>query len=236
MGDIVSFNNNLDLAAFGDLDVGLGQVLADTHLPGFEKLLRMSRDGLVVYGADNVPLGDYRIAINPLSVQHGWIAWAPAGAKKNEILGEVMVPAKEPKPLRQDLPANVDATLWKDQLTFNVLILEGPGRGEQLLYKVNSTSGVRESLALVGQIRAQRREAASAGHTKFIPIARVGTSSFDSNYGRQHKPVWHIVDWVSPGTDLGALYAATAATAAKEKPIEASSDGGVAARSRRVPG
>lgn len=231
--NIIAFNDSTDIAAFEDLDTGLNQVLADTQLPGFEKLLRMSPEGDIVYGMDNTMLGDDRLAMNPGSIEHGWVAWPSASATERKILGEVMVRASEPKPLRQDLikkfPA-IDPALWKDQITFQVLLLEGPGRGEQLLYKVSSTSGVREALALVRQVVAQRRVAASAGHKKFIPIVRVGTEKFDTKYRTQTKPKWHIQDYVEPGTDLGALFAAH-----EKKPAVAAPTDGVAPRARRVP-
>lgn len=202
------------IASLQNLKAGLANVKATTKTKGGEPIMRLGRDGKWIFGAENLEVeAGSKWAINPLSLQHGFICWKviPQGSKeKPELLGEEMVSMFEAKPLKGSLPDYGHE--WADCLSFNILCLDGEDEGEQMLFKTSSTGGLKASLEFVGQLMAHLD--ADADHP--VAVVELKSDSYQhKTYGKTYFPVFDIVDWV--GMD-GVAEAPAAAEAPKEEP------------------
>src|SRR5690606_25103090 len=106
---------------------GLQNVKQNIVVKGGEPILRLGRDGVWIYGQENLDVQEgARWAVNPLSLQHGYICWKviPQGSKeKPELLGEEMIGMFSAKPDKNSLPDYGHP--WDECLSFNLLCLNG---------------------------------------------------------------------------------------------------------------
>jgi hypothetical protein len=184
------------LAALGNLKQGLQNVQSGIRVPGGEPILRMGRDGIWIYGADNVEVEDGSLwAINPMSLTHGFICWKviPEGSKeKPELLGEETRSMFQPLPVKESLPDYGHP--WAEVLSVQLKCVSGEGEGEQTLYKTSSTGGLRAMKELIGSIM----EAIDKHPETPVPVVQLKSDSYPhKQYGKTYFPVIAIEKWVS---------------------------------------
>jgi hypothetical protein len=191
------------LAALGNLKAGLANVQQNTHAKGGEPILRLGRDGVWIYGADNTENEQgSKWAVHPLTIQHGYVCWKviPNGSKTQpELLGEEMRRAIEPKPNRDTLPTYENTETgkpdpWADQISFQLLCVEGEDKGTAVIYKTSSTGGIRASKELIGALMAQL----DSDPSKPMPIVELTNDSYQhKQYGKTYVPVFKIDGWTT---------------------------------------
>lgn len=184
------------LAALGNLKQGLQNVQSGIRVPGGEPILRMGRDGIWIYGADNVEVeGGSLWAINPMSLTHGFICWKviPEGSKeKPELLGEETRSMFQPLPGKESLPDYGHP--WAEVLSVQLKCVSGEDEGEQTLYKTSSTGGLRVMKELIGSIM----EAIDKHPETPVPVVQLKADSYaHKQYGKTYFPVIAIEKWVS---------------------------------------
>jgi hypothetical protein len=192
----LSFQNAGVPANVEDLAKALGTMSAGGEggnaLEGCD-LLKLSQDGDGwVYGQDAIELeeGDY-IAANPFSFEHGFISW---NTKKNEIMGEMMVPINHAPPNRDNL-INTGFE-WDEQLKFKAKIVRGDEHsiGVDLVFKTNSHGGkeaIRNLARLIVSCMGQNPE-------HFVPIVSLNHTHYYHKSWKKYiyKPVFNIVGWM----------------------------------------
>lgn len=183
------------LASLGNLKAGLSKVQNSIPAAGGEPIMRMGRDGKWIYGAENIEVEKgSEWAVNPLSLQHGFICWKkiPDGSKeKPEKLGEVLVSMFEDKPLKSSLPDYGHP--WAEQTCVTLRCVSGEDEGEQTEYKPSSVGGGNAMKDLIGSIMKQLDT--DGEHP--VPIVVLESSHYQHNtYGKTYTPVLKIVDWV----------------------------------------
>ncbi|MFZ1703664.1 MAG: hypothetical protein WAT79_04925 [Saprospiraceae bacterium] len=186
------------LAALGGLKQALTNVKSTLVVAGGDTLLRLMKDGIWVYGADNVEVETgSRWAINPLSIQHGFSSWSESGKGQNELIGEVMVPATMPLPNKAEL-SNIGfpntGFPWNQQISFALKCMTGEDTGTELLYKTTSTGGLGMFNKLVGSLLAQlERDPANP-----VPVVELASSYYmHKKWGKTYTPEVTIVAWAS---------------------------------------
>lgn len=184
------------VGALKNLKAGLQNVHTSTKPKGGEPILRLGRDGLWIFGADNTEVEDgARWAVNPLSLQHGYICWKviPEGSKESpELLGEEMVSMFSAKPDKASLPDYGHP--WADCLSFELLCLSGEDKGEQMLYKTSSTGGLRATREFIAALMAQLDK----DESKPVPVIELKSDHYKhKTYGKTYFPVFDIVDFVA---------------------------------------
>lgn len=191
----VALKSSSAVAALGSLKAGLQNVQTTIRGSASDPFLRLLRSGEWVYGAENIEIEDGSVwAINPLSIQHGWVAWTDRpGKAQNEVVGEIMVPMTSPLPAFNDLPEPGDATAsWVQQLQFQLRCTNGEDVGEQVLYKTTSTGGLNAVRTLIGQIMAQLDVDAD----RPVPLVQLATDSYEhKKWGKTFTPVLEVVGW-----------------------------------------
>lgn len=191
------------LAALASLRSGLAQVR--TQIPasvGGQPLLRLLKDGQWVMGQeDSAITNGTEVIVNPMSFQSGYSCWTnrAAGQGKNELLGEEMWGIGVLKPMAHDMPVHHDPRtqercVWKDCLSVDMKLLNGPFDGQQTLYKVTSVGGVRGMTALLDAIMAKL----DTGSEYICPILQLSSDNYQhKSYGRTYVPVLEIVGWAN---------------------------------------
>lgn len=184
------------LASLGNLKAGLSKVQTSIPAAGGEPILRMGRDGVWIYGAENIEVEvGSKWAVNPLSLQHGYICWKkiPEGSKeKPEKLGEKLVSMYEDKPLKSALPT-FEGSEWAEQTSVTLRCISGEDEGEQTDYKPSSVGGANAMKDLIGKIMQQL----DRDPAKPVPVVVLKSTSYQhKTYGKTYTPVLEIVDWI----------------------------------------
>jgi hypothetical protein len=162
---------------------------------GLPLLLFKSRDdGTWSYGVERYVVEEGSLwAVNFLTLRHGWVCFASPEEKK--ILGEVMVPANEPKPDYTTLP-NLGRP-WQEQLSVELKCATGQDTGVEVLPKMSTTGGLQ---ALAGLVVAVRNRANGGQHNgDLVPIVSLDRDSYPhKKHGRVWFPLMTIRQWMSP--------------------------------------
>lgn len=185
------------LAALGGLKQGLSNVQQSIPVAGGEPILRMGRDGIWVFGAENLEVEEGSLwAVNPLSLKHGWICWKkrPQGSKeKAEKYADILVPMHEPKPAFAALPSYDDGE-WSEQTSITLRCMNGTDEGTQTDYKPSSIGGANQMREFIAAIMKQLDT--DPDHP--VPVVSLESSSYNhQTWGKTYTPVLRIVEWVS---------------------------------------
>lgn len=183
------------LAALKGLKQGIQNVKSTIMVKGGDPFLRLGKDGNWVYGQEDIEVeGKSHWAANPLSIQHGWIAWNRDKGADNSggPLGEVMVGLGHPLPPKSSLQ-DVGHD-WDQQISIMMKCLDGTDKGEQVLYKTASVGGVGAMDKLIGAIDIKLAEDTDA----VVPILSLDSDSYKHpTYGKTYFPVLTITGWMT---------------------------------------
>lgn len=161
------------------------------NLEGRQLLRMLKADGSWVFGqeAEEIEEND-RIAVNPISIMHGFIDWC-----EGQIADEVMVPVSQPLPSKESLGAAQGKNGWTEQLQFDAQFFGDPDLADILLrYKQNSLGGREAIRALAKQILNQIQNYGDYP----VPVVQLTNTNYKhKEYGIIYKPVFEVVKWIS---------------------------------------
>ena len=211
MSNEVTTPNKTGLGALGALRTGLANVRAKLPEAGGKGILRMLQeaDGWVFGQEDNaLPLGT-EVAINPLSIRHGYTCWTDRakGEGKNENLGERLYGLSEQVPAMHELekmedPKTGAPCAWKDALTMDMKILDGKHANAEIVYKPTSVGGMNASRTIIDAVFDKLAE-----ETPFVcPIVKLDQDNYKhASYGKTYVPKFEVVGWMDlEGNEEGA--------------------------------
>ena len=225
------------VASLQSLKSGLQNVKAAMPSAVGEPYLRMLRDGTWVYGQNNTEVEEGSAwAINPLSIQHGWVCWTrydENSGKKNEKLAEVMVPCTQMIPSYDELPEHEFP--WTKQISFQLRCMDGEDEGTQVQYSGTSVGGMNAVSALLEEIIKRIDET-----DDIVPVVELNSSHYQhKKYGKTYVPQLDVVEWVSldgmPDEEIDEEEAAPPArskAARKSAPVAASDEAPPVKRTR----
>lgn len=208
------------LAALGNLKAGLANVKQAVRAPGGEPIMRLGRDGVWIYGADNVEVEDgSEWAINPLSIRFGYVCWKviPQGSKAQpELFGKhsrtmMQTPLDVMALQAKDSEGNdVDHEKhpWAEFIGCDMLCVSGEDSGTQSPYEPSSTGGIRAMRELCAKIDAQLDS--DPAHP--VPVVELASDSYEhKQYGKTYFPVLKVKRWVGLDdvNDVGAAPGST---------------------------
>lgn len=157
---------------------------------GNTPFLRMLKgDGTWVYGAKDTEVQPgSRWAINPTTLEIGYVAWNPKGGKP---LGKQMRSIFMPPILPSELPAL--GGNWDENVAFELQCMNGEDKGTAVAYTANSYGGKKAFNELVAALQAQL----DADPTRIVPVVLLETDSYKHpTYGLTFNPIFKIVDWI----------------------------------------
>lgn len=221
------------LAAIKGLKQGIQNVKSTIMVKGGDPFLRLGKDGNWVYGQEDIEVeGKSHWAANPLSIQHGWIAWNRDKGADNSggPLGEVMVGLGHPLPPKSSLQ-DVGHD-WDQQISIMMKCLDGADKGEQVLYKTASVGGVGAMDKLIGAIDLKLAEDTDA----VVPILSLDSDSYKHpTYGKTYFPVLTITGWMTlDGVEAVEAPEDDPATASTQQAAVAASEPVKATRTRKA--
>lgn len=178
-----------------------------TSLPaigGDVQYLKMEKgSGEWLYGQEETLVDpDSLWAVNPHSIEHGWVAWdSDSGGAP---VSEVMVSASRPLPMEGSLPplpqgVKGNQLQYKQQRSVKLLCIKDPNgsgkdsdEGVLCEYKQSSVGAMRLFKDLIDKLLDKVR----AGDDAIVPIVKLSHSSYKHDrYGKIINPVLEIVEW-----------------------------------------
>lgn len=179
------------IAALGNLKQGLQNVSSTIVTAGGDPFMRLLTDGTWVYGAENVEVEEGSLwAINPFSIEHGWVSWTDHDKKgaSNEVVGEVMVPMTSPLPPQTELRDT--GWEWSQQLKFTLQCLNGEDIGQQVVYKTTSVGGMNAMKSVIAALMKQ----IDTDPDRPVPVISLDTDHYQhKKWGKTYVPVFTIV-------------------------------------------
>lgn len=165
--------------------------------------LKMDKGGDWSYGQDDEDVNGASIwAINPATLQHGWIAWAEQLGQ--EPLGEVMVSAMKPLPDAGSLKPITEGKGYQPQYSVELICISGPNEGAHVLYKKESVGAIKLFNVYIDELMT--RVDAESDH--LVALVRITSQSYDhKKYKKTYNPVFEYVEWREPD-DVSAPEAA----------------------------
>lgn len=193
----VSQGPNTSIAALQQLKSGLSNVRQAIPRSGGDPFLRMMKDGQWVYGADDVEVDEaQQWAINPLTIEHGWIAWLERGDDEDtpaKMLGERMVSMQAPLPPKDELP-HFENGKWTQQVALQFKGVGGEHNGVQVLYKTNSHGGKQAASKLIDAILDQVGSEA----VEVVPLVTLFCDPYKhKKWGRLYNPIIKVIGWTT---------------------------------------
>lgn len=176
--------------------------MAAPRVGGDKQYLKMDpKSGEWIYGQDETLVEpDSLWAINPLSLQYGYVAWAENSSNGPE--GEVMVPVTMPLPAMNTLRVkgtadgqpSKGAGAWQFQQSVDIVGISGEDAGVACQYK-NSTNGAMKLFHTLSNALSPRL--ADAEEMRIVPIITMSHESYKNKKfgGRTLNPIWTIVEW-----------------------------------------
>jgi len=179
---------------------GIEESQATTMVAGGGKdLIKLSKNnGTWNIGQADEPMQvGSRWVINLLSVCHGWICWSNyPGTRKNERLGEVMVPMSEPKPRKPD---PIESFPFGEQRSFEAVCIDGEDIGADVMFKNGSTGTLKGFRKLEDAIKAQLRSNRAFPN----PVIQFKSDKYKhAQYYWIWNPIFEVVDWADMGGNL----------------------------------
>lgn len=181
-------SNNTQMAEITELAKGLAKSAQQSDSGG-GSFMKFTKFGEWTWGTEAAEVEDDALwAIHPQGFQHGWIAW---GDKKHSNsgtkLGETMVAATEPLPFEKDLPA-VEGS-WAQQISMQLVCLNGMDKGTKVLFNSCSTGGRKVYHDIVNAVVAQ----ITSGRQDISPVVKLDNDHYThKEYGKIFTPVMDI--------------------------------------------
>ena len=197
--------NEIAKRNLGSTALSLPDDLADRLLAGIEEsqattlvagggkdLIKLSKnDGTWNIGQSDEPMQvGSKWWINIVSICHGFICWSNyQGTRKNERLGEVMVPMYEPKPQK---PGPIEGFPFAEQRSFEAICLNGEDEGKEVQFKNGSVGTLKGFKKLEDAVKAQLK----TNRRYPCPVIQFKSEKYKhSDYGWIHNPIFEVVDW-----------------------------------------
>ncbi len=185
MSNIVLFEKSTELTA-KKLATAIAAASTELTTSVGAPFLKLTRAGAWVYGQEGVAVEKGSLwAINPQSLQHGWISWG-----EGEVLGEKMVPISTPRPAQEDLPPSAEK--WDEQVGVQLCCIKGTDKGQNVIYKTNSLGGKNAFQKYFDALGNQLKE----DESKVVAVCELDCSSYQhKKYGEIFTPYINIQHW-----------------------------------------
>lgn len=206
--------NDLVASRFGSLDAvqKYANALAGVSLlvgaDNDRDILNVQPDeGYWCFGQDKTELHETDlVALNPSSFRHGYIAFSgkDVAFDLDGNPAEVLLSVTQPLPYVEDLPElepikgrrgeKDRPPSWQLQIAVDMVVIEGPNKGAELVYKPTSRGGLKMLRKLTEEVA---RKLAS-GDATVVPVLELFTDSYNNKtYNKRvYTPEFAIVEWV----------------------------------------
>jgi hypothetical protein len=188
MSNVVAFKGNLPAINITHFQKALATtknaVGVEAGNKQFLKLLK--NGGYWVYGQKDTEVEEGSLwAINPMSLQAGFIAWK-GGQPVGKRMGSIFNP-----PIRRDELDEVGAK-WDEAVSFDLVCISGEDTGTECQYTANSYGGRKAFTDLMDALMKQT----GVDATKIVPIVEMTSDSYiHKEFGETFNPIFEIKEW-----------------------------------------
>jgi hypothetical protein len=154
--------------------------------------LKFTKFGNWIFGTeDNEVEDDSLWVVHPTQFRHGYIAWGDtAHGNQGEKLGEIMQPATQPLPPMSSLDEVKGA--WSQQISMQLLCIEGMDKGTKVLFNANSVGGRKAYQKIVNAVVSR----IASGTTEVAPVVVLSKDSYThKKFGLIYTPVINIEEY-----------------------------------------
>ena len=177
------------------LQQGLAAAQNRVQVGGNVQFLKMLKQtGEWVYGAEDIDVEPgSRWAVNPLSLQTGFIAWGGGGKPLGKMMRSIFQPA-----IRRDELQNVGKE-WSENIAFQMQCISGEDEGVVVEYTQNSYGGRAAFAELVKALQVQlAKVAGSSDQSLIVPVIVMNSSDYKHpEFGKIFNPIFDVVGWIS---------------------------------------
>ena len=176
-------------------------------------LLKCSdKDGTWAFGQESTLVErDDLWAINPVTIKHGYIAFdsSEVALTIDEDRAEIVLPVTQPLPEYDSLPElsakprkGRDPVKWRFQMALEMVCVDGPNKGAEVVFKPTSMGGLRCVRMMVEEIARRFDE----DHDTHVPVVELDSRSYmNRTYGKEiFNAQMHIVEWYGLDDDTFA--------------------------------
>lgn len=197
MNDIVTAKSALP--AMASLTTGLADFA--NEIKTNQTFMKFAK-GEWVFGSDDTEVEEgSQWAVNPLTMEKGWIMWHPDENKK-KVLAQHMFAFNEQRPPKSSLPDPVledDDKLgeWSEAFAVQLMCISGEDEGTETVFQTFSAGGKSLFSDFVRKLQAQLQQ----DQEKFVAVVELKSDSYKhKTYGKVFTPEFDIKKWV-PLTD-----------------------------------
>jgi hypothetical protein len=181
---------------------GIEQSQSSTLIPGGGKdLIKLDKaSGTWTIGQSELEMQEgSNWAVNVLSMCHGYVCWSNyQGTRKNERLGEVMVPMHEPKPPK---PQPIEGFPFTEQRSFEAVCLNGEDAGQEVQFKNGSVGTMKAFKKLEDAVKGRLKDTTKRKYP--CPVIQFKSDKYKhSDYGWIQNPIFEVVGWANFNGDL----------------------------------
>lgn len=188
MSNVVNFKGNLPALNINHFQKALAATknAVGVEAGGKQFLKLVKNGGYWVYGQKDTEVEEGSLwAINPMSLQTGFIAWK-GGQPVGKRMGSIFHP-----PITRDQLEEVGAR-WDENVAFDLVCISGEDVGVECQYTANSYGGRKAFTELMDALMKQT----SIDATKIVPIVEMTSDSYiHKEYGETFNPVFEIKEW-----------------------------------------
>ncbi len=190
MANVVPFKGNLPALNINHFQKALATTKNAVGVAGGGKqyLKLLKNGGYWVYGQKDTEVEEGSLwAINPMSLQTGFVAWKggqPVGKRMGSIFNA---------PITRDELTDVGAK-WDEAVSFELVCTSGEDVGVECEYNANSYGGRKAFTDLMDALMKQ----SAIDADKIVPIVEMSADEYThKEYGLTYNPVFNIKDWGS---------------------------------------
>lgn len=201
MSNVVAFKGNLPSINITHFQKALAATKNAVGVEaGNKQFLKLVKNGgYWVYGQKDTEVEEGSLwAINPMSLQAGFVAWK-GGQPVGKRMGSIFNP-----PIRRDELEDVGAR-WDEAVSFDLVCISGEDVGTECQYNANSYGGRKAFTDLMDALMKQT----GIDATKIVPVVEMTSDSYThKEYGETFNPIFEIKEWramdvVPAGEDAG---------------------------------
>lgn len=188
MSNVVAFKGNLPALNITHFQKALATTKNAVGVEaGGKQFLKLAKNSdYWVYGQKDTEVEEGSLwAINPMSLQTGFVAW-----KQSKPIGKRMGSIFNP-PIRKDELEDVGAE-WTEAVSFDLVCISGEDTGVEAQYNANSYGGRKAFTFIMDELMKQ----SAIDATKLVPVVELMSDSYThKEYGKTYNPVFEIKEW-----------------------------------------
>jgi len=203
MQDVAKVDSNLPAALQGVAGLAQSIQAVGGDVDAGVSFMAFRKTGEWEYGIEDIevdPEGTW--LVNPAEFMHGWVAWDDN--RSGGPVGELMIPAGQPLPVRGSL-SDVGDGEWSKCVSIKMKAITGEDAddGAEAVFKTSSKGGLKAYSKLVADFLKHLGEVDTSKTDELYPVVKLAETSYKHpKYGKIFTPVMEVVGWANMDAEV----------------------------------